>query len=444
MTPTIVNKGNNMNKSNLARYFQFALVILAAGAVFPLVYLKAQYQETILEVFQMSVTDLNNIYSILGMVFVAGYFPSGVLSDKFSAKSLLVVSLLGTAAGGFWFAQIPQFSGVVGCFIIWGIFAVFTFWSAHMKLTKMLSTPEEEGRFFGFLDGGRGLVEAALGSIALFLFTTTLGDSEAFADKETALKSVIYMYSFALTAIAVLVAVFVKPAEDRNVETGEEEKFRLADVSKILTNKYVWLHGLIIFCGYTVFWSNYYFGGHLQTNLEMSAVTVGSMMVGVLWMRPIGGFLGGYCADKFGRAQTVATGTFLAAAAVCVLAIIPSSAGTTVIGGLVLLTAVFIYVVRGTYWSILGQAKISAALTGTAIGVVSLIGYLPDIFIPQMNSYLWSTFGNEGGYRAYFIVTAGFGVLGAVLALMFNRMSKKSDASDEASNQVNNVELPSS
>lgn len=432
-----------MNKSNLARYFQFALVILAAGAVFPLVYLKAQYQETILEVFQMSVTDLNNIYSILGLVFIAGYFPSEVLSDKFSAKSLLVVSCLGTAAGGFWFAQTPEFGGVVGCFIVWGIFAVLTFWSAHMKLTKMLSTPEEEGRFFGFLDGGRGLVEAALGSIALALFTTTLGESVALADKETALKSVIYMYVIALVAIAVLVALFVKPAEERNVEAGEDEKFRMADVSKIIRNKFVWLQGLIIFCGYTVFWSTYYYGGHLQTNLGMSAVTVGSMMVGVLWMRPIGGFLGGYLADKIGKATTVASGSILACMCLFVLAMVPNSAGTTVIGGLVLLTAVFVYVIRGTYWSLLGQAKIPTALTGTAIGVISLIGYLPDIFIPQMNSVLWSMFGNEGGYRAYFVVTVIFGVIGAVIAIAFNNMTKKAEVQSKTT-QARSVELPSS
>ncbi len=66
-----------MNKEKLARYFQFFLVVLAAGSIYPLIYLKSNYQETILAVFNMSMTDLNMMYTVLGWVFVIGYLPSG-------------------------------------------------------------------------------------------------------------------------------------------------------------------------------------------------------------------------------------------------------------------------------------------------------------------------------------------------------------------------------
>lgn len=117
-----------MENSKLQRYFQFFLVVLAAGAIFPIIYLRTNYQETLLEVFGITLQQLNTIYSVLGIVWVAGYLPSGVISDKFSAKKLLVVSLLGTAAGGFWFARIPGFGGVAVIYGIWGLFSVFTFW----------------------------------------------------------------------------------------------------------------------------------------------------------------------------------------------------------------------------------------------------------------------------------------------------------------------------
>ncbi len=39
-----------------------------------------------------------------------------------------------------------------------------------MKVVKLLSTADEDGRFFWYLDGGRGLVEALLASIALAIF----------------------------------------------------------------------------------------------------------------------------------------------------------------------------------------------------------------------------------------------------------------------------------
>ena len=166
-----------MENQQLKRYLQFFLVVLAAGAIFPIIYLRTYYQETMLEVFGITLQQLNTIYSILGLVWVAGYLPSGLLSDKFSAKNLLVISLLGTALGGFWFAQVPGFGGVAVIYGIWGIFSVFTFWSAHMKIVKLLSTRNEEGRFFGILDGGRGVVEALMASFALFIFSRILGDS---------------------------------------------------------------------------------------------------------------------------------------------------------------------------------------------------------------------------------------------------------------------------
>ena len=163
-----------MKKENSKRYLQFMLIILAAGSIYPLIYLKAQYQETILQVFNMTNQQLNSIYTILGFVFILGYFPSGMLCDKFSAKNLLSLSLLGTALGGFWFAQVPSYNSIMIIFAIWGVFSVFTFWAAHLKVVKMLSTPEEDGRFFGILDSGRGLVEAILASIALAIFTWRL------------------------------------------------------------------------------------------------------------------------------------------------------------------------------------------------------------------------------------------------------------------------------
>lgn len=416
-----------MNKNNIGRYMQFALVILAAGSVFPLIYLKAQYQETILEVFNMTLEQMNWIYSILGIVFLVGYFPSGILSDKFSAKKLLVVSLLGTAAGGFWFAQVPTYEYVVLIFAIWGFFAVFTFWGSHMKLTKMLAAEGEEGRFFGILDGGRGLVEALLGSIALAIFSWMLGDSLEIEDKKSALEAIIYMYSAVLLISAVFVFLFVK--EDINAsqtnEDKSQEEFKFSDLSKIFKNKFIYLHGLIIFCGYIVYWANYYYGGFLQTNVGFSPVAVGSIMVAVLWMRPIGGVVGGFLADKIGQALTITGALICGSLCLGVMVIMPKDLPVFVISAIVIISGFFAYIIRGTYWSLLGQSRIEATIMGTAIGVISFIGYLPDIIIPPINSYLWEIYGEQNGYNAYFIVTMVVGLIGAVLALIYRREQSK-------------------
>lgn len=256
-----------MDKSNpnskASRYLRLLLVVLAAGAIYPVIYLRQQYQETMLQVFDMTMSQLNMLYSVLGMAFFIGYVPSGILSDKFSSKKLLVVSLLGVSAGGFWFAQRPSYNSIVIIYLIWGVFAVLTFWGAHMKMVKMLSSPEDEGRFFGILDGGRGAVEAILASIAALVFAKIIGSGGAAAAaqavKEQAMVSVVYMYSILVCVVAVLIAIFIKEdSEEERLAAGKSEnKFRPSQIKDVFKNRMVLLMGVIIFLSYIVTWALY-------------------------------------------------------------------------------------------------------------------------------------------------------------------------------------------
>ena len=412
-----------MSQEKFRRYFQFLLVVLAAGAIFPVIYLRTNYQETILQVYNMTLPQLNTIYSVLGMVFVVGYFPSGLLSDRFSAKKLLAISLFGTALGGFWFAQVPSYTSVVLIFSMWGFFSVFTFWSSHMKIVKLLAKENEEGRFFGILDG---VVEAVLASVAIMIFSGVLGTSLALADKQAALVGVIYMYSAVLLITSILIMIFVE--DDKKMLASSEvsePKFKFSDLKDLFKNKFVYLHGAIIFMGYAVFWTVYYLGGFLETNIGVDPVSVGTIMVVVLWMRPVGGFIGGFLADKFGKTKVQMGALFGAALCLAGVAVLPATTGVTVFYALVVLLGIFLYAIRGTYWSLLGDCKIEAAILGTAIGVISFIGYLPDIILPQFNSFLWATFGGNGGYNAYFISSAVIGLVGVALVFVFGKWVKK-------------------
>jgi MFS family permease len=412
----------------MRRYFQFLLVVLAAGAIYPIMYLRTNYQETLLAVFNMTLPQLNLVYSFLGIVFVVGYFPSGLLADRFSTKKLLTISLLGTAAGGFWFAMTPSYGNVVAIFCIWGFFSVFTFWSSHMKLVKLLSTKEDEGRFFGILDGGRGVVEAALASIALAIFARILGSSEEAAGKRQAIVSVIYMYTIALFVTAVLIAIFVNEDRAKSAALSAapvKEKFQIKDIGLALKNKFIYIMGGIIFLSYATYWTVYYYGGFLETNIKVDPVKVGTIMTIVLWMRPVGGILGGIIADKVSK--TIALGSALLGALICLvlMSILPPESAKILFYVLVVFAGIFVYAIRGTYWSLIGDCGIDNKIVGVTIGIVSFIGYLPDIVLPLFNSFLFNTFGGNGGYNAYFISSAIIAVAGIVLLCVFGRLTKK-------------------
>ena len=55
-----------------------------------------------------------------------------------------------------------------------------------------------------------------------------------------------------------------------------------------------------------------------------------------------------------------------------------------------------------------------------------------DIILPQMNTFLWNTFGDQGGYVSYFIVSAVFGLLGIVIISIYAKLNKKEKALNEA------------
>lgn len=422
-------------KESIRRYIQLALVVASAGVIYPIAYIKNNYQETLLEVYNISLQDLNTIFLALGIISVITYFPSGILCDKFSCKWLLVISLTGTAAAGVWFAMVPQFEFIVVIYMLWGIFSILTFWAAHMKLIKLLARPEEQGRFFGILDGGRGLIEAVLGIIAVAIFAKLMGSNPGAAEKHSAMVALVWLYTIAIVVVTILIVIFME--NDKNPESmfrkGSEvksEKFRVSELKELFKNKKVFVLAGIVFMAYSLTWTLYYFSGFLQTNIGIDPVTVGVVMTVVLWLRPVGGFVGGFVGDKLGRPKTIFTVLLCSAILLIVVSKLPVTSGNTLFIALILVLSFFIYAVRGTYWSLMDDCRVNPAIMGTAMGFTALLGYLPDIVIPLFNTAMFNNYGPNGGYNAYFIGSAIMGIVGVGLIAVFMKLIKADKQKD--------------
>ena len=76
-------------------------LILAGEAVFALPFhLTRFFRPTVLEVFNLTHTELGTAQAVYGFVAMIVYFPGGPLADRFSARKLLAFSRWSTAAGG--------------------------------------------------------------------------------------------------------------------------------------------------------------------------------------------------------------------------------------------------------------------------------------------------------------------------------------------------------
>ncbi|MGL4382982.1 MAG: MFS transporter, partial [Bacilli bacterium] len=345
-------------------------------------------------------------------------------------KKLLVFSLSITAAVGFYYATIPPKEQLIFIFLIWGISTVFTFWSALIKAVTLLAQKGEEGFFFGALDGGRGVVEALLATLAVFIFAQFVGTSDLLADKTKGLQAVILLYSISLVVLTILLIIFIPNGNNKGSSSDKEVVvFSLDLVLKVIKTKEVWLVIGVIFGGYTLFWTVYYYSGYLQTNHGATDTFAAIATVGLLWTRPLGGFIGGFIADKLGRQKVLGFFMLLASIGIALLATIVNGMSVNIAVALIIVVGFFLYGIRGVYWSVLDDCNIPAAALGVGIGLISLIGYLPDIILPKVSSAIFTNFGDNvaGANNLYLLISAGIGLIGAIISFYFYSVVKKKE-----------------
>lgn len=411
----------NPTKQELSRYFQFSLLLLAAGAIYPLLYLRQNFEISILETFNITISELGDCYSALGVTYMLCYVPSGWLADRFSPRSLIAFSMATTGGLGLWFASIPNKELLPYIFLGWGLAAGLTFWAALIKGVKMLASKNQQGRFFGMLDGGRGLVEATLATLAVGLFAYAI--ETAGEPTSVALKKVIYMYSYTCIALAAVIFLFLNSEKQIEEEKGRGKEGSLLSNLKLLASiPELWLVASIVFCGYQLFWATYSFSAYIQQGYEVSAVTAGFIVVAKLWMRPIGGIGAGFLGDRFRNENILALSMLGSSLGLLAMIALPQLNSIVFMLALVILVGVLTYAIRGLYWAILDGCDVPVHVTGLAVGVISMIGYTPDIFLPLLNGYLAERYEGLTVYHLYFGYIASVGVIGMFACRKLKKM----------------------
>ena len=406
----------------LRSYSQLALIIVAAGAIYPLLYLRQNFELSILEAFNISQTQLRYCSSILGFIFMITYVPSGWLADRFSSRKLLAYSLLATGLLGLWFSTMPSYGSLLIIYGAWGLATGLTFWSAHIKLVAMLAKRDQQGRFFGILDGGRGLVEALLATLAVALFAYVLSGESG--STTLALKQVIYLYVGVLLMMAPLTYWLLDEpepeAEPAKTDHREKSSFK-NDIMVVLKHREIWLCAICIACGYQLFYATYSFSAYLQQNFGLSAVVVGTITVAKLWMRPIGGIAAGFIGDWISPEKVLSILLALASLSLAMMAFLPATAATLFMLAVVLLIGLLTYAVRGLYWATLGGCNVPNKIKGLAIGIISMIGYLPEFYLPLLSAPLIEHYSDGLGYKIYYLIISLFGLAGAYAAYLLAR-----------------------
>ena len=420
-----------MNREiNNKKFLILTLLILSGEFIYFLPYVLSRvFRPTFLDVFQLNNFQLGSLFSVYGVVALLSYIYGGVITDRYSPRKLMSSALFLTALGGLVLASYPSYQTLQILYGYWGFTSVFLFWGAMIKATRLWGGDNNQGKAFGFLDGGRGIVAASMGSIGVFVFTIVLTSdikSASVLERQEAFRYVILLSSFMVAFIGLLVLIFLRNMEDKNTNF-ELPLNTLTNIKGVLKNESIWLLMLIIMCAYvgykvTDIYSLY--ASEVMLYDQIEAAEVGALQ---LYLRPIVCIAIGLLADRTKNMFWIIFGfvTMLIGALIFSFGIIKPDMNFIFFLSLVIL-AVGTYSIRALYFAVLKEANVAFALTGTAVGIISVVGYSPDIFAGPIMGYLLDENPGIIGHQYVYFMLVIFSILGLIASIRFARLTKPS------------------
>jgi sugar phosphate permease len=397
----------------------FAL-ILAGEMIFSLPFhIPRFFRPTMLEVFQLSNTQLGDIFAVYGVVALLAYFPGGAIADRYSARSLMVLSLIATAVGGLFFATLPPLAGLYLLFAFWGLTTILLFWAALIKATRDWGGESTQGLAFGFLDGGRGLAASVFATIAVWILGARLS---ATGSNASAMQAIILFYSVVSLSSALVIWLLLPPGPSPGPERRRREA-TTAPWRRVLSERSVWLQAGVVICAYCGYKALDNYGLYAVQVLHMSPLEAATLNTWASYCRPVAAIAAGLWADRW-RSSNVVTLLFASAAAVfCVLAVRDMAAlGQELILANLLFTFVAVYALRGIYFSLIEEAGLDRQVTGSAVGLISVLGFTPDIFFAAVTGRILDASPGAVGFHHYFLLLAAISALGMGFTLMLSRL----------------------
>ena len=342
----------------------------------------------------------------------------------------MAIALWLTALGGFYMTTVPDLLMLKVLYGYWGFTTIFLFWAAMIKATRIWGGVSSQGKAFGFLDGGRGLVGALFGTLGVVIFSIFIPSADALAtgaQSSEAFIRVIFISSIIVAIVGVLTFFFLKLPQ-KEAAKHQIKSISAANVKSVLKLPAVWLLMIIILCAYVGYKFTDIFSLYAKEVMLYNEVDAAKTGTYLLFIRPIVGVLVGFLADRSKASIYLVAGFAVAIVGSLLFAtdlIDPSMDVFFLLS--VFLVALGVYAARVLYFAVLKEGNIPLTLTGTAVGVISVVGYTPDIFAGPLMGYLLDNSPGRTGHQHVFLTLAIFSLVGLIASFVFMRLhsSKK-------------------
>lgn len=416
-------------KKDFKKWGTFGVLVLAGGTIYKLSSLKDAFYVPMQEYFGLTHTQIGMAMSVYAIVQTLGYFVSMYVADRFSRRVLMPLGLIGTGAVGLYLATFPSYVGILASWAAMAFFADLLFWPVLVKSVRLLGDSSEQGRLFGFLEAGRGVVDTIVAFTALGLFINLGSNAASFR---------IAILFFAIVTIVTGIIVFFTVGDDEKEEKAEESsqeknKKAMAGAKQVLKMPELWIASFMIFCVYGTYAGLTYFIPFLKDIYGMPVALVGAYgIINQYGLKMVGGPVGGIVTDKVFKSPTkYLRFTFLLSAImIAIFAFLPHTSMNIYLGMVcTLLIGSIVFTQRAIFFAPIDEINIPKEVSGAAISLACLIGYAPSIFSFALYGAVIDAFGGMAGYRVVFLIMSGFAVVGFIISnYLTHRLNKQKGA----------------
>jgi sugar phosphate permease len=83
-----------------------------------------------------------------------------------------------------------------------------------------------------------------------------------------------------------------------------------------------------------------------------------------------------------------------------------------------------VFSLRGIYFALLQETRTPRYMTGAAVGMISLVGYTPEVFFAPIAGRILDATPGVGGFMNLFKLLAAIAVLGVILVAWLIRLKR--------------------
>jgi hypothetical protein len=195
------------------------------------------------------------------------------------------------------------------------------------------------------------------------------------------------IYSVVYILLGILCWFFVSDAPSAQRRGARREKaFQLSDILAVLRISTTWYCSMVIFGVFTIYAILSYSTNYLTEMYGMSLVAASYMGIVINKIfraicGPLGGIITTYSRVK-SPTRVIQLLSIVGVLALIALLATNSNPQSVAMGiGLILLLGFTCYASRGLYWACPGEARTPGYIMGTTVGICSVIGFLPDVFV---------------------------------------------------------------